>query len=461
MKKTLTIAFLSLFIAGSIFSACSSDSDESTTVASRDCIISAAALGTIPRTIHAIAKSGKDTTYSVNVTGSYYPLYIDQINYTVYNPDSLPVGTRSDKVVLNTFTCSSTATIKSLTSGRDTTFTYSDSTDFSQKRTLTVWAADGVSKRDYTFDIRVHKEEADSFPWQLVASSSSNAVAAFIESRTLVKDGALYVFGKTPAGLSQLVRTSVSAPSFADAAEVKAADGTALDVRSVQCFNGVFYALANGAVVSSETGQGDWNSVAAARTFDALVAVSTDSIYALGDGKLYASADAVNWAESSADEPDLLPTSEVCAALQTSRVDDTYRQIVMAGHRDGEAVVWKLDIDTRHDFVYPWINIPQTAELGDYPFPLIRQNTLVPYGDVTLLVGLESDGTLAPFYTSSDNGRTWIPGEYKHPAVTGLTAVSAAVDADNYLWLVCSGSGTVYKGRLNKLGWKTVPTKFN
>jgi hypothetical protein len=40
------------------------------------------------------------------------------------------------------------------------------------------------------------------------------------------------------------------------------------------------------------------------------------------------------------------------------------------------------------------------------------------------------------------------------------TAVSAFSDKDNFIWLICSGTGEVWRGRLNRLGWKDVPTSF-
>jgi hypothetical protein len=60
-------------------------------------------------------------------------------------------------------------------------------------------------------------------------------------------------------------------------------------------------------------------------------------------------------------------------------------------------------------------------------------------------------------YQSRDNGITWkynpwyvFPDEFDSHA----TKVTATVDADNFLWLHCEGSGQVWRGRLNKLGWE-------
>ena len=39
------------------------------------------------------------------------------------------------------------------------------------------------------------------------------------------------------------------------------------------------------------------------------------------------------------------------------------------------------------------------------------------------------------------------------PTQQGATSVSVAVDADHYIWVVLGGTGMVYRGRINRLGW--------
>ena len=39
-------------------------------------------------------------------------------------------------------------------------------------------------------------------------------------------------------------------------------------------------------------------------------------------------------------------------------------------------------------------------------------------------------------------------------SAAGLCANTWYVDDDNYLWLICEGTGQVWRGRVNKLGWE-------
>jgi hypothetical protein len=87
---------------------------------------------------------------------------------------------------------------------------------------------------------------------------------------------------------------------------------------------------------------------------------------------------------------------------------------------------------------------------------------MVKYDDGILAFGGEGIGgcneqAYSMMYQSRDNGITWkynpwyvFPDEFDSHA----TKVTATVDVANFLWLYCEGSGQVWRGRLNKLGWK-------
>ena len=72
----------------------------------------------------------------------------------------------------------------------------------------------GERKRTYTFDIRVHRQEADSTAWQQVAANPLSDVASFVKSRALTTGNTLYVFGQRADGKVQVVQTSVMAPTL-------------------------------------------------------------------------------------------------------------------------------------------------------------------------------------------------------------------------------------------------------
>ena len=69
----------------------------------------------------------------------------------------------------------------------------------------------------------------------------------------------------------------------------------------------------------------------------------------------------------------------------------------------------------------------------------------------------------AHIYESLDGGLAWKTRSYL-PLPSGLQCndgiVAMMTDADNNLWLVCGGSGQVWRGRLNRLGWQENQTSF-
>lgn len=463
MKKPLIPALLVALLAlANLFAACDTTTNY-TTEPSRSCILTDVTLGTLNRTVKAKTSAGKDTTFTTTVTGTSYPLYIDQVNNRIYNADSLPMGTDVKHVVFSSVTSSGYAIIKQLTTQKDTTWAAADSTDFSQPRTVSAIAYDGQSRKDYTMELRVHNEEADTFSWQTPAQGTASAIAALTQLHAVADGRLLYIYGvPTAGGAPQVVATGTAAPQFTSAQAADTPAGKTLDTRSVRLFKGTFYALAtDGTLLRASAGNGQWQSqTTSPAAFTALAGSSTDSLFALSGGQIYASADGLTWQQSPNDAGESLPTVNVGLTCLPSRTDETYESVVLMGQQaDGAMSVWKRDIDRKGDFSYAWYSLPQSTDLGSYAAPKLASPTLVSYDNAGLLVGLAAD-SVSPFYLSRDFGRTWIPGSLKHPAMKGVTSVAATVDADHYIWIFCAGSASVYKGRINRLGWATEPTAF-
>lgn len=459
MKKNSIIALILALLAGFALTSCDTTSDIEYEV-SRNCYVSGVTLGSLNRTMHTTSSTGADSTYVVSVSGSNYPMYIDQISNRIYNADSLPVGTDITKTVFSSLSASGSVSIKTLTENKDTLFATTDSTDFSSPRIITAYSTDGTLKRDYIMEVRVHQEEADSCVWQRIAQSAQNAIAPFVESRALCVDNELYVFGRLNDGTTRLVQTSTAAPAFDHSVQIATTSGKALDVRSVQHFKGRFYALADGQVVQTATAGEAWAETATATSFNALAGISSDSLYAIGDGRVFASADGINWVAGTVDTEDELPTANIASTLQPMLTDENYENLILVGQKDDQVSVWKRNIDLTGEFAYPWMYLPQTEELGIYGCPQLSHNNLVAYDGATMLAGVQADGTVAPFYTSRDNGRTWIPEEMPRPEASGVTALCIVADSSNYVWMICSGTGEVHKGRINRLGWNDEQSRF-
>ena len=75
MEKTSIKLLAALLTASLLFGACDPSSEVDYTP-SRDCIITAVTMGTLKRTLHTTDSLGQDSTYTVSVTGSLYPIYI-------------------------------------------------------------------------------------------------------------------------------------------------------------------------------------------------------------------------------------------------------------------------------------------------------------------------------------------------------------------------------------------------
>ena len=454
MKILSSSTFLMSLLATLMLGACDTTNDTVMDV-SRDCIVSRVTVGTLNRTLQTVSSTGADSTYQVTVNGAMYPMFIDQLNNRIYNADSLPVGTDVTKVVFADFNVSGTASIKSLYTGKDTIFTAKDSTDFSQPRTLTVHSADGSLTREYQIEIRVHREEADSFVWQKMNATPASPLTQFTQSHAVTANEKIYVYGNTGNGNSQCLEINPKAPVF----DQLTATNLPLDIRSVQYFQNTFYALSQGELVRSTDAANQWTQAGVAQHFDALAGHSTDSLYAVSGQQLWASANGTDWTLSTLDTPNALPEvfSTTCVPSPLNSYAET---LVMVGTKQGAPVAWKHDIDLRGDFTYPWMFIPQTEELGKYSCPLLQQPTLLTYDHAALLFGLTTEGKPAPFYISRDYGRTWKPWSWRSPQIPGATTLCATVDADHYLWIFCSGTGEVLKGRLNRLGWNEEEDRF-
>lgn len=454
MKKTHILPLILCGLLSWSLASCNTSDDTSDYTEVKDCAITAVTLGTLHRTVYTKSPTtGADTTYAINVSGTMYPMYIDQINNRIYNADSLPLNTRVDKVVFNTLSGSGTITIQSLTTGRDTMFVATDSTDFTRMRQVKVYSSDASTTRTYDFEVNVHKEEADSFVWKSMAAGSGSPVAGLSEVQLLNVGQTLYAFGRTAEGKAVLTTASTEDGMFTTWNELQGS-ATAMDVQSIRHFSGSFYALANGQLMHSTDGI-QWSATEGAQPLKALAAASSDSLYAVGEGrKMLATADGVNWCELEVDHEGTLPTAQTSAALCTSHTDSNISTMVLIGDEADGTAVWKHDIDKQGDYHFHWVYLPQTEELKTYACPTLKQPSLLNYDGGAVLIGLTSEGKVSPLYQSADLGRTWISTTYTTPSIAQPTCISAAVDADHHLWVVCGGTGEVWRGRINRLAWK-------
>ena len=143
-------------------------------------------------------------------------------------------------------------------------------------------------------------------------------------------------------------------------------------------------------------------------------------------------------------------------------------RVVLVGNRsvashpdDTVSMVWgKVDEGADYSENQPWTYYDVSSD-NKYKAPRLNNIQTVGYDNCILAVGGESLGgaqhsAFDQFYRSADGGITWrkdsvvtVPGGIK--VSPGSFAIT--VDKNSYIWLVCGGSGQVWRGRTNRLGW--------
>lgn len=445
------LKYLLPLLVPALFTACVDDqNDTQQTVV--EPYVQRMVLGGLKRVMHTTTKTGRDSIYKVSVAGTTYPLYIDQINNRIYNPDSLPVRTDASKVVFSALNYAGNAiAIRTQKTNIDSLFVTTDSTDFSVPRQLTVYGNSADVKRTYTVTINVHREEAEAFRWK---RSTAAELADVDVSRTLIKDGQLYVFG-TRNNVPVVLQGDAATPEQLRATATGRAD---LDPRSVQLAGNAFYALAGTSLVRSEDGR-TWTALTPSVAVTALAMSDGTRMIGVAGGKLYASTDGVTWTAEPLDLTDgTLPSEGFTGSVNDYPSDPKLKDYLLLGTADGRLTSWKRVYDTTGSQNLSWTYFPSVTS-GSVALPAtLTRATAVAYGTGTVLGGM--DGTTpAPLRWSLDNGRTWRADAIASPACTG-TSIALATDKDAYIYIVLGGSGEVWRGRQNQLGWQTHGTTF-
>ena len=431
----------------------SEESSSASTADSNHCAITNVTLGNMRRLIHLTNVYGRDTTAVTIIAGNAYSMYIDQERMEIYNPDSLPMGTYVDKVVFSNITADGAVAYRT-DWGTDTLYSSTDSLDFTQPRLFTCYSYSGLAKKTYTIHVNVHQVNPEYFAWNQVGEpleSLRNATA----QRAFVKDDTLYVFALT--GGEPRLLTSADGMEWQE----QALTLTDFTPCNVQLFHNTFYALDGTTVVTSADGK-TWTSTEAAISVTALPAVGSRQLFAVSDGEVYVSEDGQNWTLDAMEDNTQAawPTEGYSSVCMPMTFNENFEYVLLAGQRDGKNVEWKKTIDKAGDNTEAWS--PYLFDAAKmYAFPDVAQAQLLKYDEKVFALGCEND-TLSLFYMSSDAGRTWIPQQtgYVHPANMQAAGFSCTVDEDNYIWIFCGGSGQVWRGRLNRLGFETHQTKF-
>ncbi len=202
-----------------------------------------------------------------------------------------------------------------------------------------------------------------------------------------------------------------------------------------------------------------------------IIGRSMQETYALSDdNKLKVSRDGgISWedeAYENAADATLLPTQDISMVCYPMTLAEKTDNVLMAGNREVEekqkdgttktvlrSSVWRKIIDYGDGTPKGRWTYLERESNGLYQLPGLKGLTLLRYDDTVLAFG----GDYSKIYQSRDNGITWKENKiYQMPKDfdKSTTGVLVRVDSDKFIWLFCSGTGQVWRGRLNRLGWK-------
>lgn len=464
MKRFLNHIYL-LLAASVLFTSCL-DSDDDDFVLYDDVAITSFFISNAKVLSHTTSSAGGDSLYYANSTVvANYPFTIDHVKGEIFNADSLPYGT-NPKNLLCDYTAKNNGMvgIENLVGDSVAYLSTTDSIDFSTPRYLRVYSSDNSVSRRYKVTVNIHQELADSFQWKQLAANSE--LAALSDMKAVVFGGNLHVFG------SDGTSTVAYATSLTDGnAWIKSAVQMSGDAyNNVVVAGGKIYVL-DGEMLKSSADGTSFADVAAQPELAQLVGGSIFELYALGkNGAMKCSRDGgVTWVDDICDAAlSNLPVQDVsyhCAPF--GYVEDA-DYAVMVGNRsladypdDKYAMVWRkiVEYSTERQSQWAFIEFDNTMR---YPLPRLSGLKVFGYGSSLLAMGGAGIGgcTAAPFaniYESRDGGITWKASKsivLADAFDASATSFAVVTDADNFIWIVCGGTGQVWRGRLNKMGWE-------
>ena len=452
------------------------DTDETEYTFYNDTAVTAFSLGTLNKYYLTKTKyTDKDSLVKESVTGSDYKFYIDQAGNRIYNNDSLPMGTDAAHVICTVSTMNSgVATfVYNDKDGKDSLAMYSstDSVDFTKQKALRIYSNSGAEYRNYKVSINVHKEDPDSFRWSNCANVS--AFTTMSGMKAVCIGGKLAVLGAS--GNKTLVYTTTDNDDNSDGqtwskvSELNDAEA----YKNIALLDGTLYAVSEGKLMST-TDCATWTEVGAfgAKT---LAGAGSKNLYAItADGKITASADkGLTWAdEAVSDDSKYLPDGAVSMAVLPSKTNSDTETLVLSGlcsqSADTAAVVWnKVEQYGSNVDAQLWVRL---AADNNILLPALANITMIKYGSVLVAMGGKpmngADSEAFKYlYMSLDGGLTWdTASKYILPEGfnNGLSDTFAiAAGKNNILWIVSGGTGKVWRGRLNRLGWTTYKDSFN
>lgn len=404
---------------------------------------------------------------TVTYAAENFQFTIDQVSRLIYLRDSLPFGSRIDKMPI-TITSAGAYGVLLEDDGnggeRETIWSSTDSLDLTEPVRIKVYASDEVSARVYTIKVAVHRVEPDSLVWHKVSDSfSSGAVTGL--TRTVVLGDELVTLAETDDGVA-VYKNNWRNPSAQWSETLLGADMAGAVVGSAQVFGGqILMVDAAGKVMASLDGI-SWSETALGGSVTALVGAVTvggvDNLVAIvddgGTRRFRLTHDGQSWDGDAGEVPEAFPVGNFTGFELPLATNSSQHRLCVMGTEDPDA-----SINDTTSFVWYTLDGLRWTEMegaSTLRLPKLTLPTLLHYAGETWAFGSGDSEKLTRLFTSEDYGLVWrekLRDARLDYSFEGRTAYSAAVDGDGWLWMVFSSkdgrSDEVWRGRVNRLGF--------
>ena len=473
----MKIKFLPLiavfFAATSIMTSCL-DNDVDQITYTSETSITGFSLGTLHIDRVGKDKDGKDSAYVDTLNCSDYPFTIDQINRTITNKDSLPVGTHIDKVITSITYDAGMLAYKPKGSDHDTIWTSTDSIDFTDPVEFKVYAYSGVEGKPYTITINVHKQEPDTISWKKFDNNPFSA-GNLSEQKAIYANGKVYVFGKNGSG-THIEYSDVANDNPSSWVPVTDNIPSNIDTYSATAWAGSIYFLAgtNKQLYKLDVNNNNVTQVGT-ETFEVLIGGNDtkEELYAVINKTNNEVSNSVSytykngvWTED-ADPFTQFPAgkpffSNTTTASYNSNITSTVALCYNQGNtaNDTTALVFnRMSSDNKWE-----------ERIQNLPLPNLENVTMIYYDGKLYAFGggYKEIKPFSQFYCSTDNGLCWrpvtecmaFPAEFGTLYTTHHSNYSCAVtpklengtSRGNFIWIVWE-DGSISRGRINRLGF--------
>ena len=452
MKLKVLNIIACLFVAACAITSCL-DSEDIVYETNYNASITAFSFDSIITYYPSVTKEGKDTTLSKYVVGSKYPFVIDQIRGQIYNADSLPKGTDISKVVVDINTDGYYVFIEA--GENDSIWAETDSLDFTKPIQFKVLSEMSTFGQIYTAQINVHQQDPDTMNWTKLTSNFSTEIKA---QKAVYVNNSIFVFTDN--------ETQVAVTSSQNGKEWTTLQSIDIPVKAdyttAIAWNNKIYILADKTLYASENGI-NWEKVETEQNFSALTAACKNKLMGTDSENYYIeSSDAINW-ERYDTMPTDFPSNPLTFTAYALSTNASMERILLMGYNPVETdttnIIWG-QINNEHEWVaMNYENNKALCPKFENPTIIHYNNNLYAFG------GPAIDGkelqAFEQFYTSKDNGISWesvkknlaFPNEFKTIYEQAEGNYSCVVDNNNFIWIMWSKTGEVWRGRINKLGF--------